>query len=532
MINKSVITTLVTASFLQGCAVSNSDVVKKVNEVEQSTQLNNERLAKQRSLEPSLVKVRGNFIGGNPIELGYKAKLPNTFRDVTLRFPDALGIRQMAERITDTTRVPVDISQDVFINVTSASNPSSGANQNTSVQPSSNTNAGNVPIQMDFRGNLADFLDIVCARLGLGWTYVGGTINISKYVTKSFQLAASPGSVAYGTKVAKGSSASTGSTGGTNSASSGSFSGTSETSVDVKALSPLDSLLTSIRGMLTPTIGKATVNEATGTIVVTDSRMVVDQVGKLIEHENNMLTRQMALQIEMITLQVNDSTQFSVDANVIYNTLSGKSSSSFNSGSSLTSADAGSYSYNVMTGRGAGSTINVKALNGIGRVVSNVTTTLITTNRVPVPLANFATKGYLASTTPGTGGGTAGGTGVPGLTPGSVTTGLFLSALPTILDNNSMLMRLSIDSSNLLSIDSTGTGTGPTFQQIQYPNITGYKSDHNVTMRSGDSLVLVGLNSDQTNGANQIGILSGGLNNKRAQTIQVVVVTPRIQSGI
>ena len=95
-----------------------------------------------------------------------------------------------------------------------------------------------------------------------------------------------------------------------------------------------------------------------------------------------------------------------------------------------------------------------------------------------------------------------------------------------------MLMRLSIDSSNLLSIDSTGTGTGPTFQQIQYPNITGYKSDHNVTMRSGDSLVLVGLNSDQTNGANQIGILSGGLNNKRAQTIQVVVVTPRIQSGI
>ena len=522
------------ALLLHGCAVTSEEVKARVEGAQQAYEANQERLATQRSAEPALVRVKGNFIGGAPVELGYKAKLPSAFRDVTLRYPDAVGIRQVASRITDVTRLPVDVSLDVFQQPAAPAAASGGANgaQAQSGGAPARSGPGDMLIPMDFRGNLADFLDLLCARLGLGWSYVNGTINISRYVTKSFQLAASPGSVSYGTKVSKGSSAATGASGGANASSTGSFSGTSETAVDVKPLTPSDALLASINGMLTPGVGKATINEATGTIVVTDTRMVVDQVGKLISHENNMLTRQMALQVELITLQVNDSTQLGVDANLVYKTLSGRTSSEFRSSSSLVSAEAGSYTYSVLSGRNAGASIDIRALNGIGRVVSNVSTTLVTTNRIPVPLAQFATRGYLAATTPGTGGGTVGGTGVPGLTPGSVTTGLFLSALPTIMDSTNMLMRLSIDSSNLLSIDSTGTGTGATFQQIQYPNISGYKSDHNVTMRSGDSLVLVGLNSDQTNGANRLGILSGSLANRRAQTVQVVVVTPRIQSGI
>ena len=534
----ALICALIGGSFLQGCAVSNGDVHKRVDNAKSTQAENEERLAKQRTLEPTFVRVKGNFIGGAPIELGYKARLPSAFRDVTLRYPDAPGIRVMGERITEATRIPVDISPDVFfINTTAGSanipalGQSAGAPSIFPTQGQSQISTGNTPIAMDFRGNLADYLDTVCARLGLGWTYTNGTINISKYVTRSFQLAASPGNINYGTKVSKGSTASTGSAGGVNSTSNGSFSGSSETGVEVKDLSPLNDLMTAIRGMLTPSIGKVSINQATGSIVVTDTRMVVDQVGKLIEHENSMMTRQMALQIEIITLQVNDTTQLSLDANIVYKTLSGNSSTAFTSASNLATADASSFSYSVLSGKGSGSTVNAKALDGIGRVVANTSTTLITTNRIPVPLAQFATKGYLASTTAATGGGTTAGTGVPGLTPGSVTTGLFLSALPTILDNNSMLVRLSIDSSSLLSIDSTSTGNGATFQQIQYPNVSGYKSDHNVTMRSGDTLVLVGMNADQINGQNQVGLTGGSLSNKRNQTMQVIVITPRIQSG-
>lgn len=169
---------------------------------------------------------------------------------------------------------------------------------------------------------------------------------------------------------------------------------------------------------------------------------------------------------------------------------------------------------------------------GVGKVLSKTATTLVTTHRVPVPLARFATKGYLASTTPGSGGAVASGTGVPGLAPGSVTTGLFLSALPTVLDNSALLLRLSIDSSTLEGIDSQSTGSGATFQQIQLPNVTGYKSDHNITMREGQTLVLVGLSNDTTSGQSQAGLLGGSLLNKKAQQMQVILVTPRIHSGI
>ena len=165
-------------------------------------------------------------------------------------------------------------------------------------------------------------------------------------------------------------------------------------------------------------------------------------------------------------------------------------------------------------------------------MVSNTSSTLVTTHRVPVPLAQFATKGYLAATSPASGGAVSVGAGVPGLTPGSVTTGLFLSALPTILDNSSMLLRLSIDSSTLQGIDSQSTGTGVTFQQIQTPSVTGYKSDHNITLREGQTLVLVGLSNDSMTGQNQVGLLGGSVSNKKVQLMQVIMVTPRLHAGI
>jgi type IVB pilus formation R64 PilN family outer membrane protein len=515
---------LCAAVLVQGCAVPSSQVEQAVGEQSLTAQQLQERSAQQRRQESVLTRVKGNYVGGLPVELGHKVTLPQAFQDVTLRFPDAPNLRVVAERITAVTRIPVSLAADAVV---ASAGPSTAGAAIAPLDPASVGSSGMIP--MDFRGHLADYLDQVSARSGLGWSYFNGTIQISRQVTRTFQLAASPGSVSYGSRVSKGSSASTGSTGGTGAATTGSFTGASDTGVEAKQLSAWDAIRLTITSMLGSN-GRLNLNEVTGTVVVTDTRTVVDQIGRLIEHENNLLTRQVSLQVQMLTLEINDQSQLGVDVNPIYKALSGEVRSSVVG--SLTGASAGSLSFNVLSGRGAGSSVNVRALEGLGKIVGNTSTTLVTTHRVPVPLAQFATQGYLASTTASSGGASSGGAGVPGLTPGSVTTGLFISALPTILDSGALLLRLSVDNSTLKAIESQSTGSGQTFQQIQIPSVTGIKSDHNITLHEGQTLVLVGMSSESITGQNQLGLLGGSMVNRKARQVQIISVTPRVHSGI
>jgi type IVB pilus formation R64 PilN family outer membrane protein len=532
--NKVALLSLVTASLLSACAVSNKDVQDKVDDAQASIEQRQQQLATQRQIEPPLTRINGNYVAGAPVELGTNARLPSAFRDVVLRYAPANSIQTVAERITDRTGIPVDIHPDVlaYFNPalrTSAATPTLGAATSNPQQPS-------ITIDMDFRGNLGDYLDVLCARYGMGWEYINGTINITRMVTRMFQVKASPGSTETSSKITKGSASSAGTTGsGAGGQTTGSFSSSSETSVNSSKISTTDSLQAAIKGMLTPALGKVTINEATGTIIVTDTRMVVDQVSKLVDYENIIMGRQVSLQVDVITLQIDDKSQFGFDANLVYKSLGNAWGANLNAASTLATTAASGLTYNILPGTNSnynGSSLVLKALNSYGKVVRNESVTLNGRNRTPMPLAEFNSQGYLASTTPASGGATAAGTGVPGLTPGNVTSGLFLSALPTILDNNSVILRMSMDSSTLLSIDSISTGTGATLQQIQLPNTKGRKTDHEVTLRGGDALVLVNLSTDATSGNNNTGILSNSLNNSKTRSVELIVVTPRIQSSL
>ena len=529
--SKVAVLSLAITNLLSACAVSNQDVQNKVDETELNITQRQQQLATQRMKEPSLTRINGNYVAGSPVELGANSRLPPIFRDVVLRYPAANSIQTVAARITEVTRIPVDIHPDVLAYF----NPSLRIAASTPAVGGATPTVPTALIDMDFRGNLGDFLDVLSARYGMGWEYINGTINITRLVTRMFQVAASPGSTETSSKITKGSASSAGVTGVGTGQTSGSFSGSSETSVSSNKISTTDSLQAAIKGMLTPVIGKVTINEATGTVIVTDTRMVVDQVGKLIDYENKIMGRQVSLQVDVITLQIDNKSQLGFDANLIYKSLGNAWGANLNPASTLTNAAAANLSYNILPGTStnyAGSSLVLKALNSYGKVVRNDSVTLNGRNRTPMPVAEFNSQGYLASTTPASGGGTASGTGVPGLTPGNVTSGLFLSALPTILDNNSVILRMSMDSSTLLSIDSISTGSGSTLQQIQLPNTKGRKTDHEVTLRGGDALVLVNLSTDATTGNNNVGLLSSSLNNSKSRSVELIVVTPRILSSL
>jgi hypothetical protein len=179
-----------------------------------------------------------------------------------------------------------------------------------------------------------------------------------------------------------------------------------------------------------------------------------------------------------------------------------------------------------------GTKAGLQALNQFGDILLDSTSSVITTNRIPVMTGNFTTRGFLAQTTPAAGGSVSGGTGVPGLIPGSSTTGSFMRVMPTIKESNTILLNLSVDISDLLGFGSATTGSGATLQQIQWANTSGTKTISNIQLNQGESMVLAGIGTDTATSNLGVGVAGASSVTSKSKTMFIVIVTPRILKGL
>lgn len=539
-------------AILAGCAaVPQADVAKRAQQMREEME---SRVSSQAAApaHPLVERVRGSYLGGESVPLAYDATLPAIFSDVTLAFPGRTNLATVGERITEVTKLPVRLRPDVFITAKSLVRSGLGQTQTgAQVGPAPIVNPAlpplprpigslasgsgiatqtfddfDVRLPMDYSGSLSGYLDLICARLGINWEYKEGTIILYRMVTKVFTVKVNPGSVDFASGLSKG--------GGDG--SKGSF--TSSSSTNMKGdFNVWTSIESAVKGMLTP-LGTSTVDQAGGLLVVTDTKEAVDNVTHYIEVENSTLTRQVNISVRVVRVAITDSTETGFDLNLIYKKLAaGATNWSFGmqAPSTLASSNAGSLDLNILKpgNRFQGSDVLVKALNEFGTVLSDDTTTANTTNRVPVPVGKFSTTTYLAETKPASGGGTSGsGAGVPGLTPGTVTTGFFLNVLPTAFENNSVLLRVSLDQSVLTRLGSISTGSGETLQLIQTPEVDGTKSDHSVGLKDGESIVLMGISRDGSNADRRNSVTGFSTKGSRMREMQLIVLTPKVSSGI
>jgi type IVB pilus formation R64 PilN family outer membrane protein len=551
------------ASLLSGCAaVSHEQVDAKYDAVKK--QYSDVSSAQEIKPEPLVKKVKGSYLTSTPIALSYDATLPPVFRDVTMMFPGKINLATAAARIYAATKIPVRIREDVYYGPRSLASgsvtmPSSSSNglslpaplpgdtqgvkalTNFSGIASQKSEDMDMVVDMEFQGSLSRYLDLVCNRLGVNWEYRDGTVYIYRMMTKTFQVKVNPGSIEFSSALSKGGQTATGATGGSGGGggSSGSFASTSSTSMQGK-FSVWESLEAAIKGVKTPS-GTVTIVQSSGNVIVTDTKEAVNEIGKLIEAQNAVLSRQVQVDVRIVKFSLNNTSTAGLNLNVAYSKLNslGVTEGIFGAYSpgSLSAASAllpGGFGAQVVspTSKFNGSSVFVEALNQVGKVVSDQTVSAITTNRVPVPIGKFSTVTYLAETTPATGGAAGGSPGLPGLTPGQVTTGFFLNVIPTVLENNSVLMRMSIDESSLTKMGSITVGSGATEQMIQTPNTDGNKSDHSIGLREGESLVLMGVSKDQENYDKAYAVTGVSNSAGSVKEMQAIIITPRVRPGI
>ncbi|EDC6416233.1 PilN family type IVB pilus formation outer membrane protein [Salmonella enterica subsp. enterica] len=395
---------------------------------------------------------------------------------------------------------------------------------------------------VSYTGALGGLLDLVAGRLGISWKYADGNVVFYYLETKRFDIQPADATYKLTGTVTSGLSSSTGtdssnSGGGSDSGVSGSGGSTMSSTVGMGNDLYKD-LKTTVESMLTPGVGRLSLNSTTGTMMVTDVPEVVRQVGEYIEDENSTLSKQVILKVVTYTVNTDTSDLVGIDWNLVWKSLSGKYGIKLANSSRTGSDDAITGGFSVLdTAEGAakqfaGTSFLLDALSQQVRVADVKTNTVMTTNMAAAPVLVGQQTTYLKSSesTPYVSGNSTVTTQT--LTPGSVTTGTNITIFPKILKNSDRLMlNMFMDISSLKNMRVITSDT----QKLEAPNVDTRSLQQRVWLKPGQTLVMSGFEQNTDNSTRKgVGepeniAFGGSLSGSKTKQTFVITVTPYVR---
>lgn len=522
------------APMQKSVSTTNEDINKYLQEINRSNAKSNAAVDNAEGIWLPVRKLRDNELQ----VAGHRA----TSRRFSVN-RDFRTIQDVAERITLLMGIPVTVAPEVLAS-TQASQ--AAATSNAPAQPSlpgmspafgyaMAASGHGVPISYD--GPLSGFLDVAAARFGLSWEWQGDGIRFYRYTTRSFRLAALPGETILQNMVSNSTGGSS-SGGGSGAGDSAASETKQKTQVDSK-LSVWSAVEESIKGMLSEK-GTVTVTAATGTVTVTDRPEIVAQVGKYIESQNASLSKQVVVNVRVLSVELSNGEQYGINWGLAYQSMSGNLGFKFsNNFVDAASAGGSNLALNVLTTAGqatnsdirswAGSQALINALSSQGHVSQITSASLTTLNNQSAPLQVGRQTTYLASSTTTV---TQGAGSTTTLQPGMLTTGFSMTIVPHILDRGRLMLQYAVDISSLLRMYTVNSNNS----SIQAPDVDTRNFLQRVMLSSGDTLVMTGFEQNTTNATTEgMGkasnpMLGGGVNGKRNRSVLVILIQPIVVS--
>jgi type IVB pilus formation R64 PilN family outer membrane protein len=474
---------------------------------------------------------------------------------------DPMTLQEISSAISEITGIPVLLAPDLSSAVRTAQEISP-AQQAAAMTPLPGAPAGAAAMgaalgatnaarmRVDHQGSLSSFLQRVAAHFGINWEYNRREIKLSYFVTRTFVVHALPADINLLSRLDVNNTVQASSGGAGQSGSgegSGVSGGTSQQMSSEVALRIWRDLTQSVESILAGQ-GRMATSPSTGAIVVTAPRAIMDRVQAFMEAQNQRLSRQVTVNVQVLSVDLNDGSDTRFDLQAIANDLIARGLAvSLGTPTSIANPAAPGIGFAVTSGRAQGTEAVLQALASRGRVSVRTATTVTTLNGIPAPVNVTNTRGYLAeialSQVPGFGGGTGGGgvsSGVQAsLRPGSVTTGFSLNILPRIdRDGQSLLMQFSVNISELVGPrDGFNEFSAPGLGAIQLPNINSRSFVQQAEVQSGQTIIVTGFERAGETAERQGAVFSefigagGSQVGTRRRTSIVVLMTPRIVSS-
>ncbi|MEL4886780.1 PilN family type IVB pilus formation outer membrane protein [Pectobacterium betavasculorum] len=381
---------------------------------------------------------------------------------------------------------------------------------------------------------IAELMDNIAVQLGLSWRSDGPNQVVFYYTeTKIHQLDMLNKKTESSASVISGASSSMGASGGSSvaGAASGDASSSQKTTTDLSS-ELYEDIRKTVETMLTQQKGRFWLSAASGALTVTDTPQVQAQVARFVEYQNEVLNRQVQLNVQLLSVTQNKTDQMGLDWSMVYRSLN-------NVGATMTGSFGGA-SENAMSGgvsildsatgnaaKFSGSNALFKALSEQGTVRVDMSQAAPTTNLSPAPFQLSDQTVYIAraSTTSTTNAGST-----SSLEPGMITTGLNVTMLPFIKKNGDVQLQFSFNLSDPPTIPSFTTADGNL--RVDTPHTKLRSLTRNVNLRAGQSLVLTGFEQVNTT-TKKSGMFTpdnflfgGGRAGDNTRTSLVIVITP------
>lgn len=569
----SLIATTGIASILAGCgAMTQREEVKGT--VTDGMANIRAQIKAQRDVEKEQAKsvtvVKGVWLGAKAVKVSRDVTLPPVFHQkISFQFPDKPTLPLLAERLTKVSMIPVRVTADAYEsieafaarrNVGSANKddsktsnklviPSvmpmpmplpnaSGQGAQVSPLPSAMNGAelgGDKRLFLDrsspYFGTLYQLLDQISAVYGVGWDYKDGEIEISRLVTRIYQIANINDVNESSASVGKSGKVGTAASGGQEASSTDSASSDITNKITDK-VDVVDSMKAAISSILTPNVGKVTVSTS-GLISVHDTREIQRQVKEMVDAENTVMGRQVRMRITFLDMKTSVSNDMGFSWEYIVNMATRKYQTSISSPSGLPGGSTGFGTIGLSRISGTTQTdFFIKALAEMGNVAVMKDESFTIMNNRNVSVAAVDTFTYPARQTPGTTVG-IGGVATAGVEPGTLVTGTFLNIRASVQPNGSVISRFSFDGSNKGKIQTFMSNGVP----LQFPNSNADKYHLYASIRSGQAGIIAAIDNSQSEvndrslDSKVSPLLGGGLQNSVTRRATLVILSPEIIEG-
>ena len=438
----------------------------------------------------------------------------------------------------------------------------------------------NKKIRVDWDGNLEGLLDYAASRFGLFWTYRDHVVSFGRSMTRVFRISAAPvmnivsnsisdagmtglssvlmnegaaGMMGGGMGMMGGMGGYGGGTGGIGGGMGGlgmmgglgggmmggmgggmgmmggmgggmGMSGQNVSSFSISTV--WTEISQSIRSIL-GNRGNFSIAQSAGTISVTTTPRIMEEVARYVREMNNSLSRHVWLKVEVLDVSLTNQNTNSFNLTAALNGLAKSGSLAMTGQPGVFSlAGATPITSTTLTLPSSSTNAVMHALATQGKVTVSTRSFVTTLNDQAVPVQNVQNIGYLMENLAGIAG--IGQSTFTQNIPGTVTVGFTMTLVPHLLDNKEMLLGVSIDDTNLNQMQTLQSNGG----SIQLPNTSQRSFMQWVKLTSGQMAVIGGYEQTrrvyQQNGTGTPSnfYLGGGENAEIVRDAIVILVTP------
>lgn len=458
-----------------------------------TVQLNNDFYSRPPVRASGAQTSNANFVAPEVIDLKSSDRLPasaETATSVVLISRDPLRLADIAARLSDITKIQHSV--ELGPNGTEVEAGADGA------AVASTSRAGTLAIRPSLRGSLSSVLDKVGSAFDVEWTYQDGRVVFRDYVTRQYQLSAMPVTSSMG------------------------FSAVETTSAS--SLDMWDELEDGLENVAGPN-SQLSIGQGTGILTVTALLSDQERVRDYVATMNQTMGQQIAFDVNVLTITAQDAENYGLDLESV---AFGDSVNVDWTGGQRLPDPVGSVNVGIISGNFSLDAI-ITALSSRRNVSIETRAGATTTNFQMIPVEVVEETNYVSQVDVEI---DDNGNALQSLTTDTIVTGFQMQLLPRVLNSKEILLRYSLNLSDLVALETFDSGD----ESVQLPQVTRSKFEQQVILKNGQTLVLSGFERQRTETENRgVGSprflgLGGVEKGEIRRASNIVFITPRLLS--